>query len=59
MRHQPMIADRDPHSRHDVHDEKVYPVKQRIADIVPIQGNAKNGGNDESEKEETDAVGKF
>ena len=55
---QPMIADRDPHPRHDVHDEKVHPVKQRIADIVAVEGNANDRGGGDRTKEETGAVGK-
>ena len=58
MRHQPVIADRDPHPRHDVHDEKVHPVKQRIADIVAVEGNANDRGGGDHTKEETGTVGK-
>ncbi len=58
MRHQPVIADRNPHPRHDVHDEKVHPVKQRIADIVSIEGYTDDRGGGEGTEEETRAVGK-
>ena len=58
MRHQPVIANGNPHPRHDVHDEKVHPVKQCIADIIAIEGNANDRGGGDHTKEETGAVGK-
>ena len=58
MRHQPVITDRDPQPCHDVHDKKMYPVKQRIADIVPIEAYADDRhGNDCAEERARD-VGK-
>ena len=58
MRHQPVIADRDPHPRHNVHDEKVHPVKQRIADIVSIEGNPDDRDGGKGTEEEARGVGK-
>ena len=56
--HQPVVANRNPHPRHDVHDEKVYPVKQRIADIVAIEGDSKDRGSGDGTEEETGTVRK-
>ena len=56
MGHQPVIPDRNAHSRHDVHDEKMHPVKQRITDIVSVQGNADNRGGGHGTKEKTGDV---
>ena len=58
MRDQPVIADRDPHSRHDIHDKKVHPVKQRIADIVSVERNAHDRGDDDGTEEKTRYIGK-
>lgn len=55
---QPVIADRDSHPRHDVHDGKVYPVKQRIADIVPIEAYADDRHANDCAEEHAGEVGK-
>ena len=51
-----MIADRNPHSRHDVHDEKMHPVKQRITDIVSVEGDADNCDHANGTEEKTGFV---
>lgn len=58
MRYQPVIADRNSHPRRNVHDDKVHPVKQRITDQIPIEGNANNCGGSKGTEQETGAVGK-
>ncbi len=58
MRDEPVIANRDPHPRRNVHDDKMYPIKQRIADRVAIEGNTDNCGGSEATEEETGAVRK-